>query len=125
MNDTRRFSEDSMFVKVKDEYRRIEFSDILYMEAAGGNSTIHLKDTQLLLSCSLAEIQSYLPHSIFLRIHRGYITNKQYISALIGNTLSIGETKLPIGRNYKSDLLSSFHILGKARSNKEIENKQD
>lgn len=61
MNDTRRFSEDSMFVKVKDEYRRIEFSDILYMEAAGGNSTIHLKDTRLLLSCSLAEIESFLP----------------------------------------------------------------
>lgn len=122
MNDTRRFSEDSVFVRVKDQYKRIEFSDILYIEANGNNSTIHLQGTKLLVSYSLTEIESFLPHSIFLRIHRSYIINKQHISTLTGNTITVGETMLPIGRNYKSDFSSSFHILGRSLIEKEIEN---
>lgn len=122
MDDIRRFSEDSIFVKIKEQYKRIECSEILYIEASGSYSIIRMKDTELTLTYHLSEIESFIPDTIFLRVHRSYIVNKQYIGCWLGNTLFIGKTNIPIGRTYKEKLLSSFNIID---DRKLIKNKQD
>lgn len=122
MNDIRRFSEDSIFVKIEEQYKRIECSEILYIEASGSYSIIRMKDTELTLTYHLSGIESFIPDTIFLRVHRSYIVNKQYISCLLENTLIIGKATIPIGRTYKEKLISSFNIID---NRKRIKNKQD
>ena len=50
-----------------------------------------------------------MPANIFKRIHRSYIVNLDEINAVVGNMVEVtekGQSKnLPIGKNYKDELL--------------------
>lgn len=69
-------SQTSVFIKEKDYYRRINFSDILFIEASGSYSTFFLKNnTQQIVAFNLSEVSGYLNNEYFIRVHRSYIVN--------------------------------------------------
>ena len=55
-------------------------------------------------------LEDKLPDKIFKRIHRSYIVNLDKLEAIVGNTVEIKEgeqqVKLPIGKNYKEELIA-------------------
>lgn len=78
------------------EVYRIRTEDIMYIEASNTNSRIYCCSTQILASQSISSMETYLP-SYFMRIHRSFIVNKQYVRRVYryGLDLSNG-AQLPI-----------------------------
>lgn len=73
----------------------ISANDIRYCKAAGDYVEIYLKDNkERLFSGSLKELEAQLPSS-FLRVHRSYVVNFDYIVSL-KNTV-IGKHRIPSG----------------------------
>ena len=70
------------------------------------------------LSFHLAVIEKQLPETDFIRIHRSYLVNLKHVTALVGNSLKIGEQFLVIGREYREQLFDRFVFLGVRRSKK-------
>ena len=64
---------DFIFLKTGYEQEKVNFSDILYLEAAGNYVNFVLKDKRLLSRMTFAEIDVLLPRNKFIRIHRSYI----------------------------------------------------
>ena len=44
----------------------------------------------------------------FLRIHRSYLVNVTSAKLVSADTVSVGETKLPVSRKYKESVISAF-----------------
>ena len=104
---------DSLFIRTQKNFRKILYSSILYIEASGSYCNIHLDNgTQILVAFTLTEIMQNLSEYIFIRIHRSFIINKEHITGFIGNVFYIDEQTIPIGRQYKKEVLSHFNILG-------------
>ena len=53
----------------------------------------------------MKSLESKLPFKIFKRIHRSYIVNLDKIEAIVGNMVEINKKHLPIGKNYRDELL--------------------
>ena len=64
---------------------------------------------------TLAEITPKLQSGAFLRVHRSYIVNIDRIDAFIGNTLCIGQHRIPVSKQHRSEVMRKFNILGSAR----------
>lgn len=111
MNDITRFSEESIFISYDSRCIRVNFSDILYIEAKGSDCIIGLVDKELKVCEVLRRVEECLPTTIFLRIHRSYIVNKQYISEFLGNSLRIEKKSFPIGSTYRKEIMDLFHFL--------------
>ena len=47
----------------------------------------------------------------FLRIHRSYLVNAASAKLVSADTVSVGETKLPVSRKYKESVISAFSSL--------------
>ena len=47
----------------------------------------------------------------FLRIHRSYLVNVASATLVSADTVSVGETKLPVSRKYKESVISAFSSL--------------
>ena len=47
----------------------------------------------------------------FLRIHRSYLVNATSAKLVSADTVSVGETKLPVSRKYKESVISAFSSL--------------
>lgn len=107
------------FIWHQDDYLKVALDEILWIEAAGSYSIFHLTgEKTIMISFHLAVVERKLPQTEFMRIHRSYIVNLQYVVSLIGNSLKVGKRLLVIGRGYRERLSEHFIFLGVRRDGK-------
>ena len=101
--------EDFIFVKSDKKLIKIHYSDIIYIEGLKDYVIIRCKDSRVITLQTMKSLEAKMPSNIFKRIHRSYIANLNEINAVVGNMIEVtekGQTKnLPIGKNYKDELL--------------------
>ncbi len=99
---------DYIFVQANRKNIKIQLEDILYVESLKDYIKIHLKDEVIMTKYSISAFIELLDHR-FLRIHRSFIVNKTAITAFTKHDVEIGETEIPIGDNYKQELLNMLN----------------
>ncbi|MEJ7766579.1 MAG: response regulator transcription factor [Chitinophagaceae bacterium] len=103
---------DYLFVKQGSRLTRVNHNDIHYIEAEKDFSAIFLQEKKLLAGMHLKMFEDLLPGSLFMRVHRSYIVNLSRVTAINVNMAELGKTAIPIGGNYKADLLRRLGIGG-------------
>jgi DNA-binding LytR/AlgR family response regulator len=101
---------DYIFIKHDSKLQKIMLQQILYIEAEKDFSTIFYDDKKLLAGMHLKMIEAMLPPDQFLRVHRSYIINLSKISSITGNMLELNRKEIPIGANYKDELMKRLGI---------------
>lgn len=81
----------------------VKVANIVYLESAGEYVRLHLADgTQIVTLFRLKNMATSLPQSMFMRVHRSYIINLNYVSGYTkGRVFLEGDDYVPIGENYK------------------------
>lgn len=102
---------DHIFLKVDKKMIRVSFDEILYIESLKDYVRVMTIAGELITHHNLSGITQLLPASLFIRIHRSFTIAHRHVKALVGNTIEIGEAKLPIGRNYLEEVKK--RILGR------------
>ncbi|MEM6719550.1 MAG: response regulator transcription factor [Bacteroidota bacterium] len=101
------------FIFVKSEYENIKISvdDIKYIQGLKDYIKIHIKDSNkpVLTLSNFKVIQDKLPN-YFLRVHRSFLVNINYIRALQKTKIIIDDIRIPIGETYKSEVLKRLGI---------------
>jgi len=96
---------NSEFLFLKSEYkiRRINFNDILYIEGLKDYVKVYTKnDPKPVLSLtSLKLLESKLPDSTFMRIHRSFIVNLEKIDTIERSRIVFGKVYIPVSDQYK------------------------
>lgn len=96
----------------------VAFDDILWIEAKGSYTQLHLTNGKsILVSFNIAFVRKGLPGN-FIQIHRSHIVNIKHVSVKIGNCLKVGNESLTIGRVYRDNFFSRCLIIGVRRPNK-------
>ncbi len=90
-----------LFIKSDKKFYRTDYADILYFEAYGDYVKVYTKQKMLLTKQKLVVLEKELPPSHFMQIHRKYIVSTDAIDYLEGNTVKIGNIKLPISNARK------------------------
>ncbi len=83
-------------------------ANILYVEAYGNYLKIHSVDKTYVTRLTMQEMISQLSDTIFCRIHKSYIINKQQVSRMAGNVVFINKIELPLGTTYKKDFMKTM-----------------
>ncbi len=103
-------AKDFMFVKDGYVFRKIFFSELLFLESDANYITLHLKsEKKVMIRSTLNDFIEQLDQKIFIRIHRSYSVNIYMIDDVFPTELSIQGNKIPIGKSYKEEL---FKVLG-------------
>lgn len=90
-------------------------SEIIYCQSDGNYTHVFLKDgTKHLLSKNIKTVTAMLPETHFLRVHKSYVINIDYISEYLrgdgGEVILTNNTIIPVSRSHKSSLLSLLNI---------------
>jgi two-component system LytT family response regulator len=99
---------DYLYIKTGYDQVRVEFDDILYLEAAGNYVTFVLKDKNILSRSTLAEAISLLPAARFVRVHRSFVVAINKIDKLERTQLSIGNIRVPVSEAYAQPLATAL-----------------
>ena len=92
----------------------VRYANIVYLESAGEYIRLHLADgTKLVTLFRLKNMESSLPSDRFMRIHRSYIVNLEYVTGYTkGRAFIIGDEDIPIGENYKEIFVATMEKMG-------------
>lgn len=96
---------DYLVVKADHKLYKINFSDLIYIEGQREYVTFHTLHKKITALYSLKDLEEALPSQEFVRIHKSYIISFRYLETLEGNLVTLSGVKLPIGANYRDNLL--------------------
>jgi len=96
---------NAQFLFLKSDYKikRINFNDILYIEGLKDYVKVYtLNDPKPILSLtSLKTLETKLPESKFMRVHRSFIVNLDKISTIERSRIVFGKAYIPVSDQYK------------------------
>lgn len=89
---------------------KIKLSDIYYFEIYGHQVLIHKSDgTQSDIRGTLKDIESQLPPGMFIRPHRSYLVNTEYITEIIHYTIkTTNGDSIPVSRSLYNKIQYEF-----------------
>jgi len=97
------------FVNVDYKLLKVVFADITFIEGLKDYIKIHLKSTTrpIVTKISIKSVEEQLPENDFIRVHKSYIVSVAHITAIMKNSIFIGELELPVSDNYR-DILATL-----------------
>lgn len=103
-------SKNALFIKQKNLFVKVKFDDILFLQADHVYVEIITSDqNKFVARGSLNDYTSKLDNQ-FARIHRGFIINLQHIDSIDNDYANISNHQIPIGKNYREELLRRIHL---------------
>lgn len=112
---------DSNAIYLKTDYKvvRVDVNDIRYVESMGSYLRFHLKGQArrpIMALLTMKKIETRLPSTMFMRIHRSYIINLHDIHEVNRNQVVLeDQTSLPLGDLYRDQFNAylNSHFLGR------------
>lgn len=98
------FQEDFIIIKTEGMNRKVFIQEIVYFESQGNDIKIVLTNNENIISKhTITELEAILSGRNFVRIHRSFIINAQFMTAFNNNEVLLGIHHLPVGRSYKNE----------------------
>jgi len=99
------------FVKVDNKLVRVDFADVFFVEALGDYVHLVTSRGKLIVYSTMRAIEEKFPPQRFVRVHRSFIINIDYVQALEDNSLLIKDKYIPVGQTYMRALLLRLNKL--------------
>lgn len=107
-NASTKKDEGYFFIKADQKLVRIDYDDILFVEAMQNYVTIHKKDQKYISYLTFKAVEDYLPADRFIRVHKSYIVAIDKIDSIEPAGIRIGAHYIPISRNLKDEVLGKL-----------------
>lgn len=97
-------------LRVEYSLVKVNFSDILYIEALDNYLKVHLRNqTRLITRMTIKSILEKLPEKQFFRVHRSFIVPLTQVEWVRNRVVMLaGGNSIPLGRNYEKEFLTHF-----------------
>ncbi|MEJ7659269.1 MAG: LytTR family DNA-binding domain-containing protein [Hymenobacter sp.] len=91
--------DNSLFLKINNRLTRINFDEVLYIEAMSMYSVLVMLRHKHIVYATLKTFEERLPFAHFRRVHRSYMVNSKLVEAVEDNQLQLpGGHAVPVAR---------------------------
>jgi DNA-binding LytR/AlgR family response regulator len=94
--------QDTFFLKGDKKHHQVHTNELLYVEAFGNYSKVHLRQEMILTHEKISTLETLLPEESFLRVHKSFIVAKDKIRLIQGNMIHLEGHTIPVGQTYRS-----------------------
>tara|TARA_R110002126_G_scaffold57662_9_gene152659 strand:+ start:978 stop:1652 length:675 start_codon:yes stop_codon:yes gene_type:complete len=91
---------DAITIKSGYDLHKVKYEDILYVVSDSEYVTFHMANKKVISNQRLKTLEQELPSSLFMRVHRSYIVNKNRVTGLKGRDLLLSEVIIPVSDSY-------------------------
>lgn len=105
--------EKFIYVNMDKKMIKVALDEIYYIESLKDYVKIKTKSPKdLITHIQIGVLEEKLNKHHFLRIHRSFIINKSKIDFFTATDIGLAGIKLPIGRNYKNEVMKELEAEG-------------
>ncbi|WP_343679638.1 LytTR family DNA-binding domain-containing protein [Chryseobacterium arthrosphaerae] len=104
LRNTTGSQEEFLIVRNEGLHRKLPLSDIIYFESQGNDVKIVLANQENSISkTKITDLETALSGKGFVRVHRSFIINMQFVTAFSHHEVILGIHQIPVGRSYKHE----------------------
>jgi len=100
-----------IFIRSNSVLTKIKIKEIVYIQALGDYVNIFTATKRHTVHITLKSMEEKLPKGMFYRLHRSYLVALDHIDNIEENTAYVGQHPLPIGEQFKKELLKKLHLI--------------
>jgi two-component system response regulator LytT len=102
----------SIFIKSNNRYVKTAIADITYMQAVDKYVEIFTRDKKryIVRSSLDAILHKFTPYH-FIRVHKSYVINPQYLEQINGHLIVVDQLEIPVGRSFRDGLIKLIDTL--------------
>jgi DNA-binding LytR/AlgR family response regulator len=97
-----------LYVKSDRKIFPVELTDVMYIESLDNYVKIHLKSRFLVTRENISHLETKLPASDFVRIHRSFIVSRKHIEEISAEAVRVSGKDLPVGRAFRQLALAQL-----------------
>lgn len=101
-------AQNFFFIKCDHKYEKVNYIDVLYVEAMQNYCIIHTADRKLITYITMTGLEEQLPRDRFLKVHKSFIVSVEKVKSLDGNEIVIGSARIPISRSIKDEVVNKI-----------------
>lgn len=94
------------YFKVSGKLLKIEHKEILYAQSIKDYIILYTMNGNLITHMTMKFLCSQLPTNVFRRVHRSYLVNRNKLTSIGRNSLTIEGNEIPIGESYRNEMLN-------------------
>ena len=95
-------------LRTKEEIRRISADDIAFIEVANHDILIHTDREVIQQWGNLKRYEEKLAPAHFIRCNACYLVNLKYVRGIVGDTVRVHESSLPISKSKRKEFLAAL-----------------
>jgi DNA-binding LytR/AlgR family response regulator len=95
---------DTVFIKDGHDQIKIQLHEIVYLEALKDYTGIFTSNKKYCVLTTLGSLLEQNAFQMFVRIHRSYAVQKNFINKITASKVYVNSISLPVGRSYKDAL---------------------
>ncbi len=96
---------ESIFVKVGNKYTKVQLHDVYFLKSDDKYLEVVTTSGNYFIRTTMESMLQSLKGRNFIRVHRSYSINMRHLKEVNGEYITVGDTKIPVGRVYRDDIL--------------------
>ncbi len=100
-----------LYVNIDHRLIKIDIPSIYLVEAKGDYINVKTNNKNYIVHSTLKKIESKLPDSLFIKVHRSYIINIKKIIDIEDNSVLIEKDVVPVSRSSRPELMRRLNLL--------------
>jgi len=97
-----------MFAKSNGRLEKINFDEILFIEAMENYAAIYLENRKIIIHTTFKALLEKLPAKQFIQTHKSYIVALNRVESIDGNTIHIQKHQVPISKYMRESVLGQI-----------------
>jgi two-component system LytT family response regulator len=97
-----------MFAKSNGRLEKINFDEILFVEAMENYAAIYLENKKIIIHTTFKALLEKLPAKQFIQTHKSYIIAINRVEIIDGNTIHIKKFQVPISKYLRESVLGQI-----------------
>ena len=98
-------TQDYFFIKCDHKFEKVNYKDVLYVEAMQNYCIIHVPDRKMITYITFSGLESQLPGDMFLKVHKSFLVSLDKIKSVDSNEIIIANSRIPISRSLKEEVM--------------------
>ncbi|SJZ35121.1 LytR/AlgR family response regulator transcription factor [Sediminibacterium ginsengisoli] len=103
-------AKDFMFIRTDRKIRKINYADILFIEARQNYIEIHTPQEKMMALQTMKQAMDTLPVTGFMRVHKSFIVNIAAIDGIEQHIISMGNARIPVGEAYRTEFYRTIGV---------------
>ncbi|MEO6838257.1 MAG: LytTR family DNA-binding domain-containing protein [Ginsengibacter sp.] len=92
---------DTIFIKDGHSQVKLQLHEVVYLEALNNYTNIITASRKYTVLATISKLLAEKPFSQFIRIHRSFAVQKNFINKINAEEVLVNNIALPVGRSYK------------------------